>query len=359
MNVKTTDPIYKAVLESFRDGVIILDPMGAVIWTNPAAEELLGVSQTVFLGFPGIDLFEGDRSLADDIAKALTEKRSLTERDTRFTPLRGEPFAAEISVRPVDDHFLGGTVIMIRNLTSAKALERFAGMEDRLAELETLAAGFAHEIKNPLGGIRGAAQLLDEDVEGEMKEYTGLILRESDRINRLMEEFIGLNQPEEFPPAPVNVYPILDDAITLVATAAASKRVAIDRYFDPSAPPIIAHPDRLRQIFLNLLKNGVEASKPGTRMTVTTALAWRAPGVTKGGGRSRFLLVEIVDEGDGVDEQLAAKMFTPFYSTKSKGSGLGLVVTQRLVRASNGYLEIVNRPGEVSGAVASVYLPYR
>ncbi|MBF0170414.1 MAG: PAS domain-containing protein [Nitrospinae bacterium] len=353
---------YQAILTAFTDAVIVVTADGVVEWMNPAAEQLIGVGVNVVRGEHLSSLFSRNSELQVEALAAIRRGISLTLHDTPFHTSHGVRLPVGVTIHPFGpekgEEPKGGVLIM-RDLTALKSLERFMAMSDRITELSTLAAGIAHEIKNPLGGIRGAAQLLESEIPDDLSEYTALIMKETDRINRLVTELIELNQPKNFPMGPENLYPPLDDAVRIMAPQIEGKRIVIRRIFDPSLPPVIGNADKLRQIFLNLVKNAVESCQPYGTISLTSSLAWRAPrALTNASRRRRFVVVEIVDDGEGLSEEDEAKLMTPFYSRKPGGSGLGLSMTMNLVQAHDGALEVKNREDGQRGVIASVYLPY-
>lgn len=352
---------YRAILAAFTDTVIVVDPDGTIRWMNPAAEQFIGLGVNIVTGKHLSVLFAKEGDLQNEALTAIRRGRSLTYHDALFHTPRGAKIPVGVTVHPFGVEGGGeatGGVLILRDLTTLKTLERFMAVSDRMEELSTLAAGIAHEIKNPLGGIRGAAQLLESEIDPELAEYTTLITSETDRINRLVMELIELNQPGRFPRSPQNIYPILDDVIRLQTGPIEKKRIRVSKVYDPSLPSVVGNADKLRQIFLNLVKNGVEACREGGGVTIATKLAWKAPRATGKRRRGRYILVEITDEGGGLSEEDEAKIFTPFYSRKQGGSGLGLSMTMRLVQGHDGILEVTNRDDGLMGVMASVFLPF-
>ena len=349
---------FEAILSSFTDAVVTLDGAGRVEWLNNAAEQMLDVSLNVVAGSDVSALFPDGSPIRFAISQAAGSGVSFMDHDSVYRTRKGEDIPVGISVHPLSDDIEKGMVVIIRDLGVLKALERYMTMNDRMAQMASLAAGIAHEIKNPLGGIRGAAQLIQKEPGGEaMKEYVGLIISEVDRINRLVVDLIDLNKPGVLLKEPTNIYQILDEVLFLLKGEMDAKEIAIEREYDPSLPPVLGDADRLRQIFINLIKNAVEACERKGRVRLRTSLAWRAPLSVAGGRERRFSLIEIIDDGPGLGEEIKKRVFTPFVSTKPGGSGLGLSITLHLVQAHGGALEIKNR-ADRSGVVASVFLPH-
>jgi two-component system nitrogen regulation sensor histidine kinase GlnL len=359
-NARIPASLFETALSSFTDAVIILGETGAVQWMNASAEQLICLSLTHVAGGPMTALFPVNTSAHSAITQAMQTGVSVTDHDAVYVNRRSESVPVGISVYPLpQEQGRKGAAIVLRDLTALKTMERLASMGERLGELSTLAAGIAHEIKNPLGGIRGAAQLLRGETAGGpiAEEYTSLIIREVDRINRLIMDFMALSQPVDFPMEQLNIYPVLDDALNLLKETTSRKGIKIYRAFDPSLPPVIGNGDRLRQVFINIIKNAVEACGQGGHITITTSLAMKPPRSKFKGKKSRLALVEVADDGEGLDEETKTHLFTPFFSKKKQGSGLGLVMTLQIVQAHAGLLELDNKP-HGPGAVASVYLPY-
>lgn len=350
---------FEAILSSLVDAVIIIGARGSVDWMNAAAEAMFGKSLTSVRG-KGLETLLGDSgALRAEVEKALKSGDTYIDYDLRLETPGADPAPVMMSVQRVEEQDAAGVVVVLRNLTGLKALETSVKLTERVAEIATLAAGIAHEIKNPLSGIRGAAQLLNRELgEGSAADFTGLIIRESDRIDRLIMDLIELNQPGDFPREPVNIYPILDEALKLTAATRQGKHARVFLEYDPSLPPVLGDQDRLMQVFLNLVKNAVESLGEGGALTLRTGMAWRAPGSAGVSKERKYALIEVIDDGHGIPEDALPRLFTPFFSTKKGGSGLGLPMTLHIVQAHGGLLTINNRT-DMRGAVASVYLPYR
>jgi len=348
---------FESILSNLTDAIVIVDTHGAVRWVNSAAEQMFGRSLNQIAGTPMPELFPADSCIEAEVRRAMARGQTLTDHDLGLRIGRNPEIPITLTIHPLMDDERNGAAVVIRDITGLKSLERAVRENERVTDIAALAAGIAHEIKNPLGGIRGAAQLLGLDLSGAASEYTDLIIREADRINRLITDLINLSHPAPVTGEPVNVYPALDDVIRLLEAPIAEKKLALTREFDPSLPHVTADKDRLRQIFLNLMKNAVEACGDHGGIQLRAGLAWRAPGGTPFEKDRKFALVEFIDNGAGMDESVRKRLFTPFTSGKKGGAGLGLSVTFHLVKAHGGYLEIDNR-ADGPGVRASVYLPY-
>ncbi len=349
--------MFESVLSSFSDAIVIMGQGEKVKWINSAAEVLFGKSINQVVGGEMAALFPENSEVYKEARLAISQGVTLIDHDVTI-PVGGEKRrSVSMSVHTVEGEEKLATIVL-RDMTGLNALKHTIGLQERISEIAALAAGIAHEVKNPLGGLRAAAQLLGAESPKSAKELTRLIIDEADRINRLVTDLINLNQPGDFACAPVNIYQILDDVARLMAPEMDRKDISLRRLFDPSLPEVLGDQDRLRQIFLNLTKNAVEAVGVGGEICMKTGVAWSVPASTTPDHDGKFVLVKIIDNGPGLDESMIRHLYTPFISKKSGGSGLGLAVTLHLVRAHGGLLDVRNLE-DGAGVDASVYLPYR
>jgi two-component system nitrogen regulation sensor histidine kinase GlnL len=218
---------------------------------------------------------------------------------------------------------------------------------DRLALLGTLAAGLAHEIKNPLGGIKGAAQLLKREVHHNpsLLQYADIVVREVDRVNRLIEQLLGLSQPAKLELGAVNIHEILDEVLLLERQAIPEWNVVVKKNFDPSLPPVRGDRARLTQVFLNLVKNAVQAMDGRGTLTVTTRIETDFHIREQGRERGKFLWVDVEDDGPGIKDDDLPQIFSPFFSTKNGGTGLGLAVCYGIIKEHGGLIRVDSREG--------------
>jgi two-component system nitrogen regulation sensor histidine kinase GlnL len=206
----------------------------------------------------------------------------------------------------------------------------------------TLAAGLAHEIKNPLGGIKGAAQLLRRAARSDpsVAEYTDIMIREVDRVNDLIEQLLDLSRPAGLNLAPVNIHEILDQVLWLEGQTAAGTQIQLRKRFDPSLPPVRADRAQLTQVFLNLVKNAFQAMGQSGTLIVTTRLQTDFRVRDQGGPATRFIWVDIADEGAGIREADLPQIFSPFFTTKTNGTGLGLAICYRIIKEHGGTIRV-------------------
>jgi two-component system nitrogen regulation sensor histidine kinase GlnL len=361
--------LHQQALESVNVGILVFDRAGRLLYANPAAEDILQRSSRALAGRHYRTLFRGSPGTVRIIRKAMAENAPVTGFDVELKlPRRAGgaavagpptlPLIVGASPLPGPSGEPGGAVL---SLKSAEILA-MVGEEERAGtsaeELSTIAYGIAHEIKNPLGGILGAAQwiLRRESSEEERREGTRLILREAERINGLVEKMLdmGKNPP---PPRPVPLLPLLSEAEELLRADARAqgKTIAFELRVDPSLPDVSGHADTIFRAVVNVLKNAVEAiAQAGTvRIDARVNVNFRWG---RGRGRKRsFVDIVIADDGVGMTDEDARKALLPFYTTKPKGTGLGLVMARQAVSRQGGKMEIKSVRGE--GTAVKISLP--
>ncbi len=358
---RNIDPgIYVRVLDNVEDAIIAVDQKGRVALFNPAAQLYTGLSERQSLGKEFEELFAGQQGLLYLIRTAIREGRSISDRENLLLRRNsGTPLPVSASVSPIYDTSgeREGVVIILRDLSRVRELENAVRRADRLTMLGTLAAGLAHEIKNPLGGIKGTAQLLSMELkEGPLKEYTEIMTREVERINGIIEGFMDLARPRPPQLSEVNLAKILGNIVLFQKEAHRGKEIDFQLHLDPSIPPIRGDENLLTQLFLNLVKNACEAIRKKGRVDVGTKVVSEYHMHTPGDRSSPLIAVEIRDTGDGIDPEEIDRIFTPFYTTKTRGSGLGLATCQKIVHDHMGFLKVESVPGQ--GTIFIIYLPF-
>jgi two-component system nitrogen regulation sensor histidine kinase GlnL len=250
-------------------------------------------------------------------------------------------------------------VAVIRDITRLRQLEAEVRRGETLAALGRMAVGLAHEIRNPLGAIRGAVQLMQRELGDEARwgEYTEVLLKEVNRVNRIIEMLLDLGRPVTLRAVPLNVHQLLERVALLLEEMAARRKVQIVRRYDPSLPPILADEDRIVQVFHNLVRNAIEAMPGGGRLTLVTRLSMNPlfAKVDLGQGQKSLAEIQIADEGQGISEATRDKLFTPFFTTKDRGLGLGLALCHRIVDEHKGAIQVTSEPGR--GTAVSCFLP--
>lgn len=350
---------YANVIDSVGDGVIVFDRQGTVTLMNPAAQEITGISRRQGVGHQFRDIFAGEEIVREMVEKTATTGMAISDHENIALSRGGHltPVSATTSPLLQDNGEQIGTILVLRDLTNIRDLERAVRQADRLSTLGTLAAGLAHEVKNPLGGIKGAAQLLERELpaESELHDYTRVMIREVQRVNRIVEELLELASPRPLQPTKVNLHKILGDILILQRGGGEGKNITFQQQFDPSIPPILGDEALLTQLFLNLVKNAVEAVGEAGLVRVTSRVLADYSMTPKGERRARLVAVEISDDGPGIGKEEMEHLFTPFYTTKAKGTGLGLAICQKIVSEHRGMIKVDSDAGR--GTTFTVMLP--
>jgi len=250
-------------------------------------------------------------------------------------------------------------VAVIRDMSRLHQLESEVRRGETLAAAGQIAVGLAHEIRNPLGAIRGAVQLMAREMgeDGRLAEYTDVLLKEVDRVNRIIEMLLDISRPVTLRLVPLNLHQLLERVGLLSEELAAQRGVQIVRRYDPSLPPILADEDRILQVFHNLVRNAIEAMSAGGHLTLVTRLSMNPlfAKVDLGHGPRSMAEIQVVDEGEGIPEATRSRLFTPFFTTKDKGLGLGLALCHRIIEEHRGAIQIASEPGR--GTAVSCFLP--
>ena len=341
----TTTIDYELIWNSLPDPVVILDGAGAVTDVNGAAESFLRSSSRQLRGQRIVDLSGEGSRLADLVFRVLRDEvnmaeygveLSLPELPTRLVDLQAAPLAERGAGVLVMIHSRAILETMDRSLTHRNAARSVAGMAQMLA----------HEIKNPLAGISGAAQLLAMNLAESDRELTGLIRDEVQRIGDLVSRVEQFGEIGRGRYQAINIHDVLDRACRSAKAGFAAHARFIQEY-DPSLPPTLGDPDQLMQVMLNLLKNAAEAvPKVGGIITLRTSYRAGLKVQTPAGRRESLpLQILLADNGAGVPEDLQRHIFEPFVTSKSNGSGLGLALVSKIISDHGGVISCESEPG--------------
>ena len=343
---------WEQILSSVEDGVITLDRSGNVTFFNEAAEMLTDLAASHALSLSFVRIFRKEPWLAALIRKSFPPSQESARGEGDLVSRWGKKIPVGVTVSPLlePNGKCLGSILLLRNLTHHKELEEDLKRADRLAMVGTLAAGLAHEIRNPLGGIKGAAQLLRRslDRDSSLLEYTNIMTREVDRVNLLIEQLLDLSRPAKLEIVPLNIHEVLEDVLMLELKTKAEPTITVKKLFDPSLPPIRGDQNRLTQVFLNLVRNGYQAMDGSGTLTITTRLDTDRYVRGQGTGRSKFIWVEIADQGVGIKEEDLLHIFSPFFTTKNSGTGLGLAVCYWIIKEHGGIIRVETSEGKGS-----------
>lgn len=354
-----------SILDSVMAGIVVCDAEGQVELMNAAASRILLLSPNAALGSSVETLLGPDHALARlartvlESGRSAAENQCAVERRSR-SDQRGEDLAVDISAGPLFDASgqTDGAVVFLRDATLQRDLQRVVVDREQLAAFGQIAAGVAHEVKNPLGGIRGAAEILgSRAADRKTADAAELIVREVDRIATLLDDLMSFTHGEGLRLAPHNIHRVLDDAIELTLHDAEARDVIVTREFDPSIPDVMLDADRIKQVFLNLTRNAAQAMEGRGSLTVVTRMRLDRRLTIETGEAYPTLRIEFRDTGPGIAPEHRDLLTTPFFTTRSDGTGLGLAGSQHWIARHGGLLRF-DSPSQ-GGACVRVDLPLR
>lgn len=348
----------ESLLDAMLDGVVLLDDAGEIEFLNPEACRILETSLHAALGCPVEDVIGNDHPGSKLSRIVLATGRPAIQREQPIERKLESDLVVDVQAAPLMEGLtVTGVVLVLRDCTIVNNQRELANHREALSSFGRIAAGIAHEVKNPLGGIRGAAEiLLSRASDDKAKRAADLIVREVDRIALLVDDFMVFTKGDELRLAPVNIHRVLDDVLALALLDPIGRQVEIRREFDPSIPEFAGDFDRLVQVFLNLTRNALQAIE-GTQgaLVISTRMTLDHRLTSNDGRHLPTLMVKLIDTGPGIDAVTLEKLATPFFTTRTGGTGLGLAVARHWVARHDGTLRIESAPG--LGTTVFVTLP--
>lgn len=326
------------LLDNLWSGIIVVDPEGRVVMSNAAAEKLLGEQDALEKGQP---LLEGlaraarvEQALAGFPTPEVDWELNGSQLEVQSVPLRG---GQGVTL---------GAICLVRDVTQVRAMEQQVLRVEKLAAIGELAAGAAHEIRNPLTSIRGFIQLLQARASRSDGEYFQIILNEIDRIDWIIRDMLLLARPSELKKQGISLQAIIDEVLLLHQSDFERTNISVSTEFEPDLSQVLADPKMFRQLVLNLIRNAVQAMPYGGALGV----ALRRAG-------SDQVAFEVTDTGVGISPENLKRLFVPFFTTKEEGTGLGLALCYSIVQAHGGRIDVRSHVGQ--GTTFTVYLPVR
>ncbi len=349
MNVPAlNDDAQAYLLDHLTTAVLFLDKALCVGYMNSAAEALFGVSARQLTGLSVKALIPESEALFHKFKRALTSGDPYTEREVRLPLTMQDHVMVDYAVTPLAHaSHPHGLVVEIMHLDRHLRISREENLLAQQQASRAVVRGLAHEIKNPLGGLRGAAQLLARELDNpELREYTRIIMGEADRLKNLVNALLGPTKPPRR--QTVNIHQVLEHVRALVQ-AEGHEGVAFLTDYDPSLPDLEADPDQLIQAVLNIVRNAVEAVAEQAQLGEDARITLRTRAqrqLTIGQHRYRLVVrVDVLDNGPGIAPDFLENIFYPMVTGRPEGTGLGLSIAQDLVNRQGGLIESNSRPG--------------
>lgn len=344
--------LQQDIIDNISSGVIGVDRDYRIRMVNPAAEELLQLSEARILGQTLLQLENPEVPWVATLDQAVREGRAIVQRGLKLETRDGAPVIADLVITPLREVPDLAYLIELQPVDRLLKISREESLLHSQETSKTIVRGLAHEIKNPLGGIRGAAQLLERELpNGPLQEYTGIIIKEADRLRSLVDRLLGPNKQLQM--SALNIHEVLEHVLQLMS-AEAGTRLSIDRDYDPSLPTLTGDREQLIQAGLNIVRNALEAAEPHRRCELKLRTRSKRQ-FTIGEIRHRLVTrLDIIDDGPGIPPELAETLFVPMVSGRAEGTGLGLSIAQRIIHRHGGLLTCESQPGQTC---FSMYLP--
>ncbi|MDD3620406.1 MAG: ATP-binding protein [Desulfobulbaceae bacterium] len=333
------------MVASLPEGIIVTDPGRRITFINPIALDMLALDPREAANAATADILPPQ---LNELTPAASGAGSVVEKEVI---LAGSPDGERITVVSVTDivsedgDFLG-TMFILRDLTQIRRLQATVQKQEKMAAIGNLAAGIAHEVRNPLSSIKGYAvyfgSLFADD--SEKKKAAEVMSAEVDRLNRVISELLELARPSDIKPTPTDLSFLLASSLRLVRQEAEAAGVRITTAIDPDIGPCSLDPDRITQVLINLYINGIQAMPAGGELQITASQT------------DTGVLIAVADTGTGIPVEAGDKIFDPYYTTKTTGTGLGLAVVRKIVEAHDGTVEVRS---DARGALFTIHLPCR
>ena len=344
----SSDAAAVSILAHLPNPVFVIDDSDRFTYLNNAAEMFFQSSQVMLIGVPLPTLIAADSPLFSMLSRARSQQVSVADQGVEFAGPRIGMKLVNVQISPYSERGLadGQLLVTIQERALAERLRGQSVFHGAARSISAMAALLAHEVKNPLAGIKGAAQLLQADLCAGDAELTQMIVEETDRITSLLNRMEGFAGGASVVLAPVNIHEILDHCLA-IASASFGAHLLVSRSYDPSLPVMEGHRDLLVQAFINIIKNASEVTEKNGELTVKTSYS-RGRRLSAGAMRTQLYVpiqVEIIDNGPGISPDIRDHIFDPFVTAKAGGSGLGLAMVASVVADHGGMVEVDSARG--------------
>ena len=349
--IRKLESFHRHVIDNIPSGLLTIDTQGRVNLVNDTACAILGITREETVGKPMRQVLAGIDGWGAREGRGERDDSRIPRAEIRFSRADGTEVFLGFSTSPMRDAEgrPTGRVVIFQDLTPIRQMEERVRIADRLAGVGELAAGLAHEIRNPLASIAGSSQLLRESVasSGESATLLDIIGRESQRLNGLITDFLAYTGPSQKDTMRLDVAALLRDVAEAIRAGEARGKGVEVELAPVKGLTVEGDGEQLKQVVWNLVRNAVQAAPAGGKVKID--------GFEQIRHGSRFVVVMVVDTGAGIAPGIAEKIFNPFFTTKEGGTGLGLSISQRIVHQHKGFIEVRQAPGK--GCAFSVFLP--
>ncbi|MDO6461332.1 nitrogen regulation protein NR(II) [Granulosicoccaceae sp. 1_MG-2023] len=335
----------RSVAEQQLTACVCLDTELRVTYMNPAAEMLFAIGAKKAATIPFAQIVQIPEIIQDRLDDVLRHERRFTKRAVSLSkPGHEEPIVVDCTISPyISENEKHGLLLEFHSVDQQIRIARENAMLSQQEISRSLLRGLAHEIKNPLGGLRGAAQLLARELDSDEREYTDIIIREADRLHALIDRMLGPNQRPKL--SAVNIHEVLE-YVRKLTLAEASPSINITADYDPSIPSFQADRDHFVQVFLNITRNAVQALDGKGNITYRTRVKRY---ITIGRKLHKLVgIFQIIDDGPGIPPDILDSIFYPMITGRADGTGLGLSIAQSLINQQGGLIECESVPGRTA-----------
>ena len=334
------------LVENMPIGLIAINEQRKIASLNNVAEFTLGLSAEKLIGQDAVNVLPVELLQQIDLLDAGS---SLIEKEIECSTQKGKRIPLEVgaqSLRDADDN-LFGYVLLFKDLSEIRALRREIARNQRLASVGRLAAGVAHEIRNPLSSIKGLATYFKERYQDKLddQQIANIMIQEVDRLNRVVGQLLDFARPIKISKKPISIQALIEDSLKLVERQASEKNIRIETRFPAQMDPVAVDPDRLNQVLLNLYLNAIDSMDAGGKLAISI----------KNSQPTRNTEIKIMDDGTGISQEDLAHIFDPYFTTKAAGTGLGLAIVHNIVDAHGGKVTVESHPG--GGTTFTISLP--
>ncbi|MCB0833961.1 MAG: PAS domain S-box protein [Bacteroidetes bacterium] len=357
---------YRNIIGNMSSSLICIDMKGSITFLNTNAAKTLDYRTNELLGKNLLEIISEPEVNGKIIDLMLIPNKRFESKEVKVVSKAGAIIPIGFSTAPlIEKNEQIGVIITFRDLTEMSMMRQQVERMDRLATMGELATGIAHEVRNPLGGIKTAAQVLEESFEQNdpRLELVSRIVREIDRVNNLLTDFFKFAKPVKPARDYFNVETVIDSIYLLLATQLNKKQIRFREEFSDVVPQIYADSHQVEQVLMNIFLNALQSMPNGGDLVVRTSaitigekphLQWSEGVFDK---KLPFVAIEIVDQGAGISPENIEKIFNPFFTTKSEGMGLGLSICSRLIAENHGHIHVSSEVGK--GSTFTVVLPTR
>jgi len=356
---------YKSIIQNMNSGLIASDLKGDITFVNQLAGKMLGYNREELLQQNIYDLFSDDEASQKCLRLLFLPGKKIDDKEVKFKKKDSSSIPVGLNVSSIHDenNNFDGIVMLFRDLTEIRELKLQIERMERLALLGELSAGIAHEIRNPLAGIKASAQILQDGVDNDklQTQIVDRIVREVDKANRLLKEFFKFAKPTRPNLKFHDTELIIEGVHLLLKSNFQNRKIEFITEYDAGLPQIFVDDTQIEQVVINLFLNGIDAMQEGGKLTIKafkkelSILENEVGAVDHPNGKMDFVILKVIDSGKGIEKKNLEKIFNPFYTTKVDGLGLGLSICSRLTQENGGKIDVHTDPG--NGTTFTLALP--